>query len=61
MKVNEKKRQLRLAGCYKVREGANHEVWFSPKTGNQFPISRHDNKELPTGTAKIIDKQAGLA
>ncbi|MGI6691597.1 MAG: type II toxin-antitoxin system HicA family toxin [Clostridiales bacterium] len=60
MKVSEKKRQLLKAGCYKVREGTNHEVWYSPITGNRFPISRHDGKELPTGTAKIIDKQAGL-
>lgn len=60
MKVSEKKRQLREAGCRKVDEGGEHEKWFSPITGKYFRIPRHDGKELATGTAHKIDKDAGL-
>ena len=59
-KVSEKKRQLRAAGCYKIREGTNHEIWYSPKTGKQFAVPRHDGKELKTKTEISIDRDAGL-
>ena len=59
-KVSEKKRQLRAAGCFKVKEGGNHEIWFSPITGKRFPVPRHDAQELKSKTAASIDKQAGL-
>ncbi len=59
-KVSEKKRQLRAAGCYKIREGANHEIWYSPITGKRFTVPRHDAQELKTKTAESIDKEAGL-
>ena len=60
MKVSEKKRQLRAIGCYKVDEGGEHEKWYSPVTEKFFRIPRHDSKELATGTANRIDKDAGL-
>lgn len=59
-KVSEKKRQLRAAGCYKIREGGSHERWYSPITGKQFSVPRHDGKELTTKTEKSIDRDAGL-
>ena len=60
MKVSEMKKKLRKAGCYKIREGGNHEIWFSPATDEEFPVSRHNAEELPKGTSNSIMKAAGL-
>lgn len=60
MRTSEMKRWLREAGCQLKREGANHEIWYSPITGKKFQVPRHDSQELPTGTAQSIMKQAGL-
>ena len=60
MKVSEMKRKLKKAGCYKVREGTRDEIWCSPKTGEEFALSRHNTEELPPGTANSILKAAGL-
>ena len=46
--------------CYLLREGRNHEIWINPDTGKEFQIPRHHSKELPTGTAESIMKDAGL-
>ena len=46
--------------CYMIREGANHEIWLNPDTGEEFPIPRHYSKELPKGTANNILRKAGL-
>lgn len=56
----ELKRQMRGIKCYVVREGANHELWYSPITGKIFPVSRHDGQEIPAGTLKSIKRDAGL-
>jgi len=60
MRTGELKRILRKNGCYKVREGTNHEIWCSPITGKQFTVPRHDGKEIATGTANGILNDAGL-
>lgn len=60
MRYSELKYKLQKNGCYKIREGANHEIWISPITGNKFPISRHDKQEVPSGTLKSILKSAGI-
>ena len=60
MKTSEMIKMLKKIGCYKVREGANHCIWYSPVTGKLFPVPRHSSKELPTGTEQSIRKQAGL-
>lgn len=54
MRYSELKHKLQKVGCYKVREGANHEIWFSPITKKQFPIGRHDKQEIPSGTLKSL-------
>lgn len=38
MKYSEIKRKLKRAGCYCKREGANHEIWYSPATDRMFPV-----------------------
>lgn len=60
MKYKEFCKLLSDAGCYKVRSGANHDIWYSPKTKCYWPIARHGAKEVPTGTAKAAKKKMGV-
>lgn len=60
MKVSELRRRLEKAGCYVKRHGANHDIYFSPKTGESFPVSRHTSEELPISTQRNIEKAAGI-
>lgn len=60
MKVSEMKKLLRRIGCIVIRNGNNHEIWYSPVTNQHFTVPSHNAKELPTGTAHNIMKQAGL-
>lgn len=60
MKGSELKKMLRKAGCKKIGEYDGHERWYSPLTGKEFPVPRHDSKEIATGTANRILKDAGL-
>ena len=60
MKYSELKRKLRKKGCYCDREGGNHEIWYSPITGNKFPVGRHDSEEVKPVTLARIKRQAGI-
>lgn len=60
MKYSQLGAELRAAGCYVVRHGGNHDLWFSPKTGKTFTVARHGSKEVPLGTLKNIKRAAGL-
>ena len=60
MTVNEIIKMIRKAGCRKIREGRNHEIWLNPATGVTFPVPRHGGKELPTGNANKILNDAGI-
>lgn len=60
MTASEIKRKLSKTKCYKIREGKNHEIWINPDTGKEFQIPRHSSKEVATGTANAILKDAGL-
>jgi predicted RNA binding protein YcfA (HicA-like mRNA interferase family) len=60
MKYSELKKKLRESGCKKVNEGGRHEIWFSPKTGQQFAVGRHNSEEVKPGTLKAIKNSAGL-
>ena len=60
MKVSELIKELKAAGCYVVRQGGNHEIWYSPITGMKSPVSRHTSQELPSGTEKSIRKILGI-
>ena len=53
-------RLLKKNGCTLVRNGGNHDIYFSPITGNQFPVGRHPKEEIPNGTLQNILKRAGL-
>ena len=60
MKGSEIVKLLKQAGCFKVEDGANHERWYSPRTGKKFTVPRHYSKEIPKGTEQSIKKSAGL-
>lgn len=60
MKYGELKRLLRKHGCYLHHQGTRHEIWYSPITGKQFPVGRHDTQEAKSGTCKSILKDAGI-
>lgn len=60
MKYSELERLLRKAGCTVLREGSNHTMWYSPITGEKFPVGRHSKEEVPIGTLRNIMKAAGL-
>ena len=60
MRTGELKRLLKAGGCYFLKEGGEHETWFCPLTGKKIRLPRHQSKEVPTGTAERILKDAGL-
>lgn len=60
MKCSELKKMLTAGGCYLVRHGKRHDVWFSPITGMYFVLPRHEGQEVPAGTLSSIKKAAGV-
>lgn len=60
MKYSELIAKLKAAGCYLIRHGANHDMWYSPITKKEFPVPRHLSKEAAKGTEKSIRKLAGI-
>lgn len=60
MKTSELAKKLKKANCYIVEHGKEHDKWYSPATGKNFRMPRHSSKEIPTGTANKILKDAGL-
>lgn len=50
MRYSELEKLIKQAGCYILKEGANHSIWYSPITQKKFPVGRHRTEEVPTGT-----------
>lgn len=59
MKTSELLKLLKKNGCYMIRNGSNHDIWFSPTTNKQFAVPRHKT-ELKIKTLNNILKDAGL-
>lgn len=61
MKHSDLVRRLKKAGCYLKRHGAGHDIWHSPITGLDWPVPRHETKEIPPGTLRrIYEKLLGI-
>ena len=60
MKVSELIKLLKKNGCFFVEYGKEHDKWHSNVTGKDIRIPRHGSKEIPTGTANRILKDAGI-
>ena len=59
MKTQELVKLLKKNGCYISRNGTRHDIWYSEKTDEQFPVPRH-KAEVAVGTLNNILKAAGL-
>lgn len=59
MKISELLKILKKNGCYFVRHGKNHDIWFSSASNKQFSVPRHKD-EVKTGTLKSIMRDAGV-
>ena len=60
MKYAELERKLKKAGCYYVRDGKKHPIWYSPITGKEFQTSHHKNEEVKAGTLQSILRDSGI-
>lgn len=60
MKYSELIAELKNAGCYFVRHGADHDIWYSPITNRHFPLPGHQSRETAKGTERAIKKMAGI-
>lgn len=60
MKTSELLKLLKKNGCKFVKNGSNHDLWYSPITGKDIWIPRHKSQEVPKGTANAILKDEGL-
>lgn len=60
MKYSELERMLKKSGCWIDHEAKRHTMWYSPITGELFPVPRHQGQEAKTGTVNNILKAAGL-
>ncbi|MDE6802878.1 MAG: type II toxin-antitoxin system HicA family toxin [Muribaculaceae bacterium] len=60
MKYKQLKAELTAAGCYLLRYGGNHEIWYSPITGKRFPVPSHGSKEVPPSTERYIRINSGV-
>jgi mRNA interferase HicA len=60
MKYSEVERKVKKHGCYQVRDGKKHPIWYSPITGKEFQLSNHRSEEVKSGTLKSIIKDSGV-
>lgn len=60
MKTSELTKLMKKIGCYLIEHRGEHDFWYSPVTGKEIQVPRHASKEIPTGTANKIMKDAGL-
>ena len=59
MKKSELLKLLQKNGITFVKYGKRHDIYYSPKTGKEFPIPRHA-AEIAKGTLHSILTDAGL-
>lgn len=59
MKTSELLKILKKNGCYIIRSGSRHNIWYSPLSKKQFAVPRHKD-DVKIGTLNNILKDAGL-
>lgn len=60
MKSSELIRKFEKAGWEEIRQTGSHKIFKHPKNQLTISVPFHGSKEVPTGTAKKILKQADL-
>ena len=58
IKKSEVVRKIKDIDCEFVRNGSDHEIWYSPVTKKQFPVPYHP--KITMDTAIKIYKQSGV-
>jgi len=58
MKRKEFVKLLERQGCYLLRHGSRHDIYFNPTNGTKQPVPRHS--EIDDKLAKHIKKYLGL-
>ena len=59
LKTGELLKLFRNNGIIFIRHGASHDIYYSPISESYITVPRH-SKEIPSGTAARILKDAGL-
>jgi predicted RNA binding protein YcfA (HicA-like mRNA interferase family) len=59
MKFSELQRILEKDGWY-IKRTSGHHIYVHPTKPGVIPVGKHGAKEVPSGTANKILKQAGL-
>ncbi len=60
MKSSELIRKMERAGWVEIRQTGSHKIFIHKDHAYSIPVPAHGSKEVPTGTANKILKQAGL-
>lgn len=60
LKTSELIKLLKKNHCFLIEHGKRHDRWYSPVSEKAFILPRHRSKEIPSGTANQILKEAGL-
>jgi len=60
MKSSELVRKFERGGWVEIRQTGSHKIFKNPQTGEIISVPYHGSKEVATGLAKKLLKQAGL-
>jgi len=60
VKYSELEKKLKKSGCFWVRDGKKHPLWYSPITEKEFALSYHKSEEVKYGTLKDIRNDSGV-
>lgn len=60
MKSSELIRKFEKGGWIEIRQSGSHKIFQHPETKLIISVPSHGSKEVPTGLAKKLLKQAGL-
>ena len=60
MKSSELIKKFEKGGWLEVRQSGSHKIFTHPESKFTISVPSHGSKEVPTGLAKKLLKQAGL-
>lgn len=61
MKSSELIKKFEKGGWIEIRQSGSHKIFKNPKSQLTISVPSHGSKEVPTGLAKKLLKQAGLS
>lgn len=60
MKKSQFQKELEAAGCFKLRSGGRHAIYYSPITQRTVAVPTGGSKELASGTERQIRRVLGI-